>query len=43
MTIATWNMPPQLRHMFVALLLYNEPCNPMALWNKYKYALAQGL
>ena len=37
---ATWNMPPQLRHLFVTLLLYNEPCNPLSLWNRYKYAFS---
>ena len=28
----SWHMPPQLRHLFVIILLYNEPCNPVALW-----------
>ena len=36
---ASWNMPPQLRHLFVAILLYNYPCNPAVLWEKYKYSL----
>ena len=35
---ASWHMPPQLRHLFVTILLYNESCNPVALWEKYKYA-----
>ena len=38
---ASWHMPPQLRHLFVTILLYNEPCNPAALWEKYKYAFSQ--
>ena len=25
---ASWNMPRQLRHLFVTILFYNEPCNP---------------
>ena len=33
-------MPPQLRHIFVTILLYNEPCNPAALWEKYKCAFS---
>ena len=37
---ASWHMPPQLRHLFVTILLYNEPCNPAALWEKYKYAFS---
>ena len=38
---ASWHMPQQLRHLFVTILLYNEPCNPAALWEKYKYAFSQ--
>ena len=34
---ASWNMPPQLGHLFVMILLYNEPCNHAVLWEKYKY------
>ena len=37
---ASWNMPPQLRHLFVTILLYNDPCNPAVLWEKYKYSLS---
>ena len=37
---ASWHMPPQLRHLFVTIPLYNEPCNPVALWEKYKYAFS---
>ena len=37
---ASKHMPPQLRHLFVTILLYNEPCNPAALWEKYKYAFS---
>ena len=40
---ASWHMPPQLRHLFVTILLYNEPCNPAALWEKYKYAFSDFL
>ena len=29
---ASKHMPPQLRHPFVTILLYNEPCYPAALW-----------
>ena len=25
---ASWHMPPQLSHLSVTILLYNEPCNP---------------
>ena len=37
---ASWHMPPQLRHLFVTILLYDEPCNPAALWEKYKCAFS---
>ena len=37
---ASWNMPPQLRHLFVTILLYNDPCNPAVLWEKYKYSFS---
>ena len=37
---ASWHMPSQLRHLFVTILLYNEPCNSAALWEKYKYAFS---
>ena len=37
---ASWHMPPQLRHLFGTILLYNEPCNPAALWEKYKCAFS---
>ena len=37
---ASWDMPPQLRHLFVTILLYNEPCNPAILWEKYKYSFS---
>ena len=37
---ASWNMPPQLRHLFVTILLYNDPCNPTVLWEKYKYSFS---
>ena len=33
---ATWNLTPQLRHKFVTPMLYNEPCNPLSLWDKYR-------
>ena len=36
----SWNMPPQLRHLFVTILLYNDPCNPVVLWEKYKYSFS---
>ena len=35
---ALWYMPPQLRHLFVKILLYYEPCSPAVLWEKYKYS-----
>ena len=34
--VASWNMPPQLRHLFVTILLHNDPCNPAVLWDKYR-------
>ena len=37
---ASWNMPSQLRHLFVTILLYNEPSNPGVLWEKYKYSFS---
>ena len=37
---ASWNMPPQLRHLFVTILLYNDPCNPVVPWEKYKYSFS---
>ena len=34
-------MPAQLRQLFVTILLFNEPCDPLALWNKHKASLAE--
>ena len=28
---ASWNMPSQLRHLSVTILLHNDPCNPAVL------------
>ena len=33
-------MPPELRRLLVTILLYNDPCNPAVLWEKYKYSLS---
>ena len=32
---------PQLRHLFVLILLHNEPSNPTVLWNAYKSDLSE--
>ena len=37
---ASWHMPPQLRHLFVTILIYNESCDPAALWEKYEFAFS---
>ena len=34
-------MPRQLRHTFAILLLWDEPTNPCALWEKYKLHMAE--
>ena len=33
---ASRSKPPQLRQLFVFILLYNEPSDPGVLWEKYK-------
>ena len=33
---ATCAMAGQLRQLFVTILLFNEPCDPLALWDKHK-------
>ena len=33
---ATCSSPPQLRQLFVTILIFNTPSNPVALWEKYK-------
>ena len=38
---ATCAMPAQLRQLFVTILLFNELCDPLALWNKHKASLAE--
>ena len=38
---ATYSMPAQLRQLFVTILLFNEPSNPLDLWDKYKASLAE--
>ena len=35
------SMPPQLRQLFVIILLNNEPYNPRALWDKHKYYFSE--
>ena len=37
---ASWKMLLQLRHLFVTILLYNDPCNAAVLWEKYKYSFS---
>ena len=34
-------MPSELRQLFVTLLLFNEPVNPLVLWNKHKESLSE--
>ena len=34
-------MPRQLRHTFAILLLWDEPTDPCALWEKYKLHMAE--
>ena len=34
-------VPAQLRQLFVTLLLFNEPSDPLALWNKRKVSLSE--
>ena len=38
---ASCTMAPQLRQLFVTLLLFNEPADPLILWNKHKESLAE--
>ena len=30
-------MPPQLRHLLVTILVYNDPCNPAVLWKNSSF------
>ena len=34
-------VPAQLRQLFVTILMFNEPSDPLALWNKHKVALSE--
>ena len=34
-------LPAQLRQLFVTILLFNEPSDPLALWNKHKVSLSE--
>ena len=34
-------MPKQLRSLFVTILIFGEPAEPEALWNKYKEAMGE--
>ena len=36
-------MPPQLRQIFVTILIFNTPSNPIAPWKKYKDYLCEDL
>ena len=33
---ADWQMPAQLRDMFLSILVYNSKANPVALWTSFK-------
>ena len=33
---ASCAMPAELLHLFVTLLLFNEPVDPLVLWNQHK-------
>ena len=39
---AQHSIPPQIRQLFVIILLNNSPNNPRALWNKHKYSFSEG-
>jgi hypothetical protein len=32
---ATYGMPRQLRHLFATILMFNQPQEPLALWEKH--------
>ena len=34
-------MPPQLRQLFVTILIFNTSINPLTLWEKYKDYLCE--
>ena len=34
-------MPSELRQLFVTLLIFNEPADPLVLWNKHKESLSE--
>ena len=34
-------VPAQLRQLFVTILLFNEPSDPLTLWNKHKVSLSE--
>ena len=34
-------VPAQLSQLFVTILLFNEPSDPLALWNKHKVPLSE--
>ena len=34
-------VPVQLRQVFVTILLFNEPSDPLAFWNKHKVSLSE--
>ena len=38
---ASCGMPSELRQLFVTLLLFNEPADPLVLWNKPKESLSE--
>ena len=38
---ASCAMPAELRQLFVTLLLFNEPADPLVLWNKHKESLSK--
>ena len=34
-------VPAQLRQLFVTIFMFNEPSDPLALWNKHKVPLSE--
>ena len=38
---ASCAMPSELRQLFVTLLFFNEPADPLVLWNKHKESLSE--
>ena len=38
---ASCKMPSELLQLFVTLLLFNDPADPLVLWNKHKESLSE--